>query len=369
MIEVDGSPAILNLLTDITERRKAERALLESEQQYRNVIEDQTEFICRFRPDGTHIFVNEAYCRYFNKKREEILWHRFLPEIPPEDQKSMKQFFESLTPENPVDTIEHRIIMYDGSIRWQRWSDRAIFSENGTIIEYQSVGRDVTEIKKAEEAINLANQKLQLLSEITRHDILNQLTALRTCLLMADDVEKDAEKRDLIQKEQQIAATIEAQIQFTKDYQTVGIKAPAWHNVRESLMRSVRSIPILNVKVEIERADFEILADPLFDKVFSNLIDNSLRHGGAKMDLIRFSCRVNEERLVCSYEDNGVGILPDDKPLVFNRGFGKHTGLGMFLTKEILAITGITITENGEFGNGARFEITVPKGAYRLVDV
>ena len=281
----------------------------------------------------------------------------------------MKQFFESLTPENPVDTIEHRIIMYDGSIRWQRWSDRAIFSENGTIIEYQSVGRDVTEIKKAEEAINLANQKLQLLSEITRHDILNQLTALRTCLLMADDVEKDAEKRDLIQKEQQIAATIEAQIQFTKDYQTVGIKAPAWHNVRESLMRSVRSIPILNVKVEIERADFEILADPLFDKVFSNLIDNSLRHGGAKMDLIRFSCRVNEERLVCSYEDNGVGILPDDKPLVFNRGFGKHTGLGMFLTKEILAITGITITENGEFGNGARFEITVPKGAYRLVDV
>ena len=96
------------------ERIRADEALIESEQRYRDVVEDQTEFISRFLPDGTHIFVNEAYCRYFGLKREAILGHRFRPEIPVEDQERVRQFFESLTPDNPVDIIVHRIIMPDG---------------------------------------------------------------------------------------------------------------------------------------------------------------------------------------------------------------------------------------------------------------
>jgi signal transduction histidine kinase len=84
------------------------------------------------------------------------------------------------------------------------------------------------------------------------------------------------------------------------------------------------------------------------------------------MDLIRFSCQENGEEIICVYEDNGIGIPPKDKPLIFNRGFGKNTGLGMFLAKEILAITGMTVRETGEFDNGVRFEITVPKDAYRF---
>jgi signal transduction histidine kinase len=101
--------------------------------------------------------------------------------------------------------------------------------------------------------------------------------------------------------------------------------------------------------------------------VFYNLIDNSLRYGTEHMDTIRFSGNENGKGLVCSYEDNGAGIPPKDKPHIFERGFGHHSGLGMFLTREILAITGLTIIENGEFGKGTRFEITVPTGAYRFI--
>jgi PAS domain S-box-containing protein len=140
-------------IRDITERKEAERALNESEERYRNVVEDQTEFICRFRPDGTHIFVNEAYCRYFSLNRKEILGHRFRPKIPEKDRERVKRFFASLTPDHLVDFIEHRIIMPDGSIRWQRWSDRAIFDKDGHIREYQSVGRDTTEQKTVENAL------------------------------------------------------------------------------------------------------------------------------------------------------------------------------------------------------------------------
>lgn len=138
---------------DITEGKQAEIALKDGEERYRNVVEDQTEFISRFLPDGTHVFVNDAYCRYFGLNREDIVGHRFRPTIPAQDQERLKRFLTTLTQNHPIDTIEHCIIMPDGTIRWQRWSDRAIFDSSGTITEYQSVGQDITEQKQAEIAL------------------------------------------------------------------------------------------------------------------------------------------------------------------------------------------------------------------------
>jgi len=149
------------------ERIRAQGALAESEQRYRNIVEDQTEFISRSLPDGTHLFVNDAYCRYFGFTREEMLGHRFKPVIPPEDLERLKRFFKSLTPEHPVDTIRHRIIMPDGTIRWQHWSDRAIFDAEGTLIEYQSVGRDITDVKEAEQALYEKESLYRSLSEVS----------------------------------------------------------------------------------------------------------------------------------------------------------------------------------------------------------
>jgi PAS domain S-box-containing protein len=158
------TPQFLELghkITAAVRRRQAEKALLESETHYRNVVEDQTEFISRFYPDHTHVFVNEAYCRYFNKIKGEILGKKFKPDIPEEDQDLVKEYFLSLTKENPVASIDHRTIMEDGGIRWQRWSDRAIFDDQGTLIEYQSVGRDITETKRSEEKMLKINGELQ----------------------------------------------------------------------------------------------------------------------------------------------------------------------------------------------------------------
>ncbi len=180
MIDVDvtttpgfwkGRPAAFVTFRDITEQKQAEIALWESEERYRNVVEDQTEFICRFLPDGTYVFVNDAYCRYFGLNRDDILGHEFRPQIPDDDKERVRQFFESLTIGHPVDTIEHRIIMPNGSIQWQWWSDRAIFDNEGRIREYQSVGRDITEQKTLENS--LRTSQIILTEAMTLADLAN----------------------------------------------------------------------------------------------------------------------------------------------------------------------------------------------------
>jgi PAS domain S-box-containing protein len=149
--QAKASEALLNIQNKMLEA---------SEQRYRNIVEDQTEFISRFLPDGTHVFCNEAYCRYFKKTRDEIIGKKFIPRIPKEDQNLVKTHFALLTKNHPTAIITHRILLSDGQVRWQRWSDRAIFDENGNVIEYQSVGRDFTEQKTAENALRESEASL-----------------------------------------------------------------------------------------------------------------------------------------------------------------------------------------------------------------
>jgi signal transduction histidine kinase len=171
---------------------------------------------------------------------------------------------------------------------------------------------------------------------------------------------------EYIKKGERAANTIEHQIRFTKDYQDLGVAAPAWQNVNASINKALSRLPMRDIHVGIDPANSEVYADPLFEKVFYNLIENALKYGGDQMKTIRVSSQESGAHLTIICEDDGVGIPEEDKQKLFTKGFGKNTGLGLFLSREILAITGITIIENGTPGKGARFEITVPKGEYRF---
>ena len=142
---------------DITKQIRFEESLMVSEARYRGIVEDQNEFICRFSPGGNLTFFNDAYYRYFGLNKEKSIGYCHSVILPPNDARDMKTHLASLTPENPVKTIEHRIIMPDGNLVWHFWSDRAIFDTDGKIIEYLSVGRDITKRKLAEEVSLRAN--------------------------------------------------------------------------------------------------------------------------------------------------------------------------------------------------------------------
>jgi len=345
---------------------KSRSALIESESRYRAVVEDQTEFICRFSPHGIHAFVNDAYCRYFNKSKDEIIGKKFIPDIPDEEKGSMKKHFSLFTVNSPVHSINHRILMDNGEVRWQEWSDRAIFNENGEIIEFQSVGRDITEKKKAEIALKETNRKLNLLSSITRHDLLNTLTSLEGYLELHKDETNEPKMLDYLNKEIFLVKRARNQISFTKMYQDLGVQAPVWHRLDQIIELVQSSNPHSKVNVNYECGSVRIFADPLFLQVFMNLYDNSVRYGG-HITNITVSCREEKNTLEIIWSDDGVGIPADLKLRIFEKGFGKNTGYGLFLSREVLAITGMNIHENGKPGLGARFVIQIPKEAYATI--
>jgi signal transduction histidine kinase len=139
-----------------------------------------------------------------------------------------------------------------------------------------------------------------------------------------------------------------------------------WKDVNTVIRKVITYLAMRNIRVDSEDPGPEIFADPLFEKVFFNLIDNALTYGGERMTSIRVKSREENGVLVITVEDDGNGISAEDKKQLFTKGFGRHTGLGLYLSREILSITGITITENGEPGKGARFGIIMPKGMWRI---
>jgi signal transduction histidine kinase len=219
----------------------------------------------------------------------------------------------------------------------------------------------------SQSAFETANKKLNLLSSITRHDIRNQVMGLMGFIELAKMKTTDPDLLHYIEREETAAQNIQRQIEFTKSYEDIGIRAPQWQDIGIRVRALQTLIPPGEIAVSVAIGGLEVFADPLLEKVFENLLDNSRRHGERIRHISFSSVQYGPDDIAIVYEDDGVGVHEADKERIFEKGFGKNTGLGLFLTREILAITGLAIKENGVYGKGARFEILVPKGKYRFV--
>ena len=169
-----GTRSSIASLIDISYLKQAERELKESEQRYRVLVEDMPALICRFRSDGTLTFVNQAYCSYFGRTAEELVNYNFFHFIPEKEREQVRRHYQSLTPTHPLANYEHKVVDRHGELRWQQWTDRAIFSAEGELIEFQSLGQDITARRQAEEEKERIRGQLQ---QALRMETVGRLTA------------------------------------------------------------------------------------------------------------------------------------------------------------------------------------------------
>lgn len=245
--------------------------------------------------------------------------------------------------------------------------EHRLFEEITDEIAFALYSKDLETKEQIHDALRRANTRLNILSDITRHDILNQVTALSGYLDLIEDIlpEEYRNEAQMIGKMKRISSTIQRQISFTKDYQKMGVAVPKWNNIGELVSRAAYELEsIEDVELVVDTGSLEIFGDQMIEKVFLNLLDDSIRHG-VTTSKIQVYFKENDEGGILYFEDNGYGILKELKTEIFKKGVGLHTGYGLFLAKEILDITGMSIRETGKEGKGARFEIFVPPNVYR----
>jgi DNA-binding response OmpR family regulator len=230
-----------------------------------------------------------------------------------------------------------------------------------------SLESENNERRKVEKALDEANKKLNLMASITRHDVINQLTSQHESLENALSLRsKDPEKAwEHVTSAAVIATRTLNSVKFTGDYQKVGVKSPQWQDIHTLVEAAANEVLPISIQVcNTIPAGTEIYADPLIGKVFSNLIENTVKYG-EKATTIRFSIHPGSTGSLIVCEDDGVGIPEGKKEKLFSYEHGMSNGLGLFLAREILAITAITLRETGTPGSGARFEIHCPANTLR----
>lgn len=346
------------IFEDITERKKSEeiQALLAS------IVTQSEDAIYTETLEGIIISWNAGAEKMFGYTPDEALGKSVTLLAPAEFVDDIESVLSKVRAGEPVVNHETMRVRKNGEKFTVSLSISPIKNPKGDIIHASTIVRNITEQKRAQTMLEQINRKLSLLNTITHHDAGNKITALRSYLYLLREDTDNSKSREDIDKIDSIVKDLDDVIEFTRAYQNLGMKNPEWQDVTDLISK----LPAGTIPIRTDMDGLKILADPLLGNVFYNLLDNAIRHG-ERVTAISVTAKETGTGLVLSWEDNGAGVPADVKDRIFERGFGKNTGLGLFLIREILSISGITIRENGTPGEGARFEMTVPKDAYRFI--
>jgi PAS domain S-box-containing protein len=370
-------------MRDITEQRKAIISITEQE----SLCEfySRIEMILQFLPDPTYVIDSNGYVLFWNKAIEQLTGLTSEEIKKSGELKSVDPFYKfgkpglvsiALDPDLQSEAVYPNLEWSKDVVRASIWVEiqgekrfllltaTRLYDKSGQIDGAIESIRDITPRKLVEDSLIIANKKLNLLSSITRHDIQNKVTIVKSFVVLLEEFDMNSEQKSYIEAIKRSMLSIDHIIGFTKTYEELGLKVPVWQDVGESFDKAVKRVDYGDVVIHNEIRGISILVDPLFETVCYNLIENAIRHGKG-LTKIEITTVETADNLIISVEDNGCGVSEDEKEMIFEKGYGKNTGFGLFLTREILEISGITISENGQEGSGCRFEIAVPKGKFR----
>ena len=362
LLQVGDRQVRVGIYHDISDLRAIEETLREKTDELDRFFTSGPDLFCILDRDGRILRLNPAgevlLCCHARKGEDLFL----AGIVHPDDRAATRSTLRHMGRGGKATIFVNRVAHPDGSCRWLEW--RAFSSGRNQIY---AVARDLTGQKRAEQALAIANRKLSLFADLTRHDIRNKLIVLTGYLDLFRSCPAEPYFSMYTEKLNETVAAISAQLEFIRVYQKIGSAEPAWYNVEHLFSHACRQREIPSDITSSHQDGWEICADPLIDRVFSMLVDNAFRYGTTVTE-IRRSAHESPGGLVVIIEDNGIGIAQDKKEQIFEKEEGRMPGQShsLFLAREILSMTGITLRETGRAGRGARFEMQVPKGMYRF---
>ena len=383
------------LETQVAERTEA---LRQSEKRYRAILEDQTELIIRFRPDGTLTFVNVAFCRYFGLKREEVIGSCYEPVVFEADREYVAQQVNSINRENPVLTIENRVVTA-GGVRWTQWINRALFDEQGRIVEFQGVGRDISDKKQAEIALQQAKEAAEAASLAKSTFLANMSHELRTPLnailgfaqLMSRDPSLSGNHQEnlgIIHRSGEHLLNLINQVLDLSKIEAERITLYEKNFNLYSLLDDLEDMFWLRtadkgLQLLFERTpnvpQYVRTDEAKLRQVLINLLNNAIKftsEGGvflkvktqnSKLKIPDSQFPISNSQLHFEIEDTGVGIAPDEldslfKPFVqtsSGQQAQEGTGLGLTISRQFVRLMGGEIAVESEVGRGTTFRFDI----------
>jgi len=357
------------LLQESKERQKSQEALKHSEKKYRELVENANSIILRVNDEGIITFFNEFAEKFFGISQAEIIGKNIFGSVISIKDRSQKEIEDSvrtfLKPTEYLAFNETECVRRNGEPVWVAWTNKAVHDPQGAVSEFLVVGMDITERKQVENALYQVNSKLNVVSSVARHDILNKLTIISSTLSLLKESVTDPTLAEFLKQSEVATVAITRQMEFTRDYKNMGMEKADWQDVEKTIHTVLDNNFGTAIHYDLRLNGLEIFADSWLKKVFSNMTDAMIRYG-IQTNTIQISYKESEDGLHLFFEGGGKGIPVDQKERLFEHGYGGTNGFGLFLAREILAITGITIRETGEPGKNLRFDVQVPKRVYRF---
>lgn len=341
------------------------RELADRERSFRGIVENVRDVLFQYQ------LYPEMRLTYISPVVEEITGY------PPEDYYRGRNGARGVhplggwVPEDSIDTEHDRSMRTfhasrrDGEAIWLQVSTATVRDDEGRAVMMIGIARDVTEIVRNVERLELAQNKLKLLGSLSYHDMQNHITSAVGYMELARRTKDEVKKAEYLDKSKAAIEEINILLGSTHRYYELGKVPPVWLDLRETIVMALSSLDLHGLNVVMDVPELELYADETMVHVFHNLAHNTLKHGTGATE-VRIHVMRDDGELSIVFEDDGPGIPMEDKEAIFEWGYRSRRGHGLHYVTEVLAATGMRIRETGEPGKGVRFEILVPRGRWRF---
>lgn len=287
--------------------------------------------------------------------------------VHPDDTSIINEYVQDIIKKGGGRGImEYRFRHKDGTELWLKDIFCIVVDSTGNPLHSIGSIQDITEHKKVEVIAKRSQEKLVYLNNVTIQETLNANYALTGYVELLKELNTDETLLPYLEPVHSLTRKISDILQYAKSYQDLGSKKPAWHNLSIVVLNAISHLDLSHFSREMELEGLECYADPLLEYAFFTIFENVLTHG-RNATYLSIQYQEKNDSLLLTIEDNGVGVPAEVKKFIFEKSYARDKGMGLFLVREILSLTGICISENGTPGKGARFEIRIPASGYRFV--